>query len=296
MVTKTVGRPFKFHFLTQKIPLYFPAFPQIAAIGGAANSCGSITDIKEAVRAIKRGSQGCAVVYVDGVHYAPHRLVDVQELACDFLVCSSYKFCGPHAGLLYGREDLLNSLSPYKLTASSDLLPCPSSNQASRWETGTASFEAIAGIQAAVEYIASLGVRGGLARREDSLRRRLEISYQLIREHEDRLSTLFLNQTARIPGLTVHGITKTAEISRRTPTFSVTVRGLTAPELAARLVSRGVVCGAGHFYALGFPRVMKLESNGGFTRLGFLHYNTLEEVTRVCNILSEVAESAATEQ
>ena len=224
------------------------------AIGGAANSCGTITDIKEAVRLIKRGSQGAALVYVDGVHLAPHRLLDVKELACDFLVCSAYKFCGPHAGLLYGRESLLASLSPYKLTASSDLLPSPRSNQASRWETGTASFEAIAGIQAAVEYLASLGVRAGLARPGEGLRRRLERSYQLIRDHEDKISSLFLTQAATIPGLTVHGLTSPAEVSSRTPTFSVTVRGLTAPELAAQLVARGVVCGAGHFYALGFPR------------------------------------------
>ena len=204
-------------------------------------------------------------------------------------MCSAYKFCGPHAGLLYGRESLLRSLRPYKLTACTDLLPCSRSNQSSRWETGTASFEAIAGIQAAVEYLASLGVRAGRGRAGDSLRTRLETSYQLIREHEDSLSSLFLTEAARIPGLTVHGMTEIAEVSHRTPTFSISVRGLTAPELAARLVSRGVVCGAGNFYALGFPRLMDLEDNGGFTRLGFVHYNTLEEVARVCSILREVA-------
>ena len=184
---------------------------------------------------------------------------------------------------------MLRSLKPYKLTACTDLLPCPESNQSSRWETGTASFEAIAGIQAAVEYLASLGVRAGRAKAGDGLRSRLETSYQVIREHEDKLSTLFLTEAADIPGLTVHGVTDLAEVSQRTPTFSISVRGLSAPDLAAGLVSRGVVCGAGHFYALGFPRVMGLEANGGFTRLGFVHYNTLEEVATVCSILRELA-------
>ena len=189
---------------------------------------------------------------------------------------------------------MLRSLTPRdKLSASTDLLPCPESSQSSRWETGTASFEAIAGIQAAVEYLASLGVRAGRADRMDSLRLKLEKSYHLIREHEDKISELFLTEALKIPGLIVHGMTDREDICRRTPTFSLSLQGLTAQELANSLVARGIICGAGHFYALGFPAVMNLESNGGYTRLGFFHYNTLEEVRRVLTAIKEVAAASA---
>ena len=140
-----------------------------------------------------------------------------------------------------------------------------------------------------MEYIASLGVRTGLARPEDSLRTRLEASYQVIKDHEHNISELFLTEARTIPGLTVHGLTEVEDISRRTPTFSLSMEGLTAQELARSLVARGLLCGAGHFYALGFPRVMDLERNGGYTRIGFVHYNTMEEVRRVVTALREVA-------
>ena len=112
----------------------------LVALGAAANSCGSITDIKTAVRMVKEASGGRALVYVDAVHFAPHRLIDVQELGCDFLVCSSYKFCGPHSGAMYGRSSVLESLTPYKLRACTDLLPAPASSQSSKWETGENHF------------------------------------------------------------------------------------------------------------------------------------------------------------
>lgn len=109
---------------------------KLVALGGAANSCGTVTDIKEAVAIVKEASAGRALVFVDAVHYAPHQLIDVHDLGCDFLVCSSYKFCGPHAGALYGKKSVLESLTPYKLTACTDLLPSPASCQSSKWETG----------------------------------------------------------------------------------------------------------------------------------------------------------------
>ena len=262
---------------------------KLVALGAAANSCGSLTDIKTAVSIIKRASGGGALVYVDAVHLAPHQLMDVRELGCDFLVCSAYKFCGPHYGALYGRASVLQKLEPHKLAACTDLLPCPASNQSNRWETGTLSFEAVAGFQAAVEYLASIGVRSGLALSSDSLRCRLEAGYQAIGEHEAEISRRFLYEASTIPGLTVHGVTSVEAVHKRTPTFCLSLAGLSAPELTRRLVTRGVAAGAGHFYALQFPERMGLIEAGGFTRVGFFHYNTIQEVDTVLRVLREIS-------
>ena len=262
---------------------------KLVALGAAANSCGSLTDIKSAVSIIKKVSGGGALVYVDAVHLAPHQLIDVRELGCDFLVCSAYKFCGPHYGALYGRASVLERLQPYKLAACTDLLPGPASNQSHRWETGTLSFEAVAGFQAAVEYLASIGVRSGLANKSASLRCRLEAGYQAINQHETEISRKFLSEASIITGLTVHGVTSLEDVISRTPTFCLSLAGLSAPQLAQRLVSRGVVAGAGHFYALQFPERMGLTEDGGFTRIGFFHYNTLEEVDTVLRVLRQIS-------
>ena len=158
-----------------------------------------------------------------------------------------------------------------------------------RWETGTLSFEAVAGFQAAVEYLASIGVRSGLALRSASLRCRLEAGYQAIGLHEAEISRRFLSEASTIPCLTVYGVTSLEAVDKRTPTFCLSLSGLSAPELTMRLVTRGVVCGAGHFYAIQFPERMDLVEAGGFTRVGFFHYNTLEEVDTVLKVLREIS-------
>ena len=265
---------------------------KLVAVGAAANSCGSITDIRKVVEIVKKASDCQALVYVDAVHFAPHHCIDVVKLDCDFLVCSSYKFCGPHAGLMYGRKTVMERLTPYKLSACTNLLPSALSSQSSRWETGTASFEAIAGIKAAVEYIASLGVRAGKSGVQTDLRTRIETAYDVINEHEIKISRMFLSGAKSITGLTVHGVTSflmEGLASRRTPTFCVSMLRMSAGELAQQLAARGVAAGAGHFYALQFPERMNLVEAGGFTRIGFFHYNTLGEVQRVLAVLTEIS-------
>jgi len=264
---------------------------KIVAVGGAANSCGSLTPIKTVVEIVKKASDDKALVYVDAVHLAPHKLIDVQELGCDFLVCSSYKFCGPHAGLAFGKTEVLTKLEPYKLTACSNHLPAGNFGQTSRWETGTANFEAIAGIAAAVEYMASVGLKAGISSTTDNLRSRLSSSYHAIRMHENKISEMFLNGASSIQGLTVYGVTELDMLSHRTPTFAVNIEGMRAPELADKLVGKGVACGAGHFYAINFPRLMGIEDLGGFTRIAFFHYNTEEEVAFVLQALKDIASS-----
>ena len=262
---------------------------KIVAVGAAANSCGSLTPIKTVVEIVKKASDGKALVYVDAVHFAPHQLIDVQDFGCDFLTCSSYKFCGPHAGLMYGKAELLERFEPYKLTACTNLLPGPESCQSSKWETGTASFEAIAGIKAAIEYMASIGVKAGISSPSDTLRKKLQSAYDAITCHENEMSKLFLSETAKIPGLTLYGVKNLEQISKRTPTFCLNIEGLKAPQLAQQLVNRGVACGAGNFYAINFPKLMKIEDLGGFTRIGFCHYHTLEDVRCVAAILRDIA-------
>jgi len=259
----------------------------LVALGAAANSCGSLTDIRQAVKIVREASAGNALVYVDAVHLAPHRLIDVQALGCDFLTCSAYKFWGPHAGLMFGRAAVLAKLQPYKLAACTELLPGLRSCQASRWETGTASFEALAGIRAAIEYLGRVGELAGEAAPQHSLREKLAGAFRAIGAHEDAISRLFLNEAAAIPGLTVHGVTCTDQIHSRTPTFALTMQGLASEEFARQLVGRGVVCGAGHFYALYFPKLLGLADN--FTRIGFCHYHTLDQVKTVLDCIRSVA-------
>merc|ERR1711971_770712 len=201
--------------------------------GAAANSCGSITDIASKVLSSKKEDKKSseksitdiaaaaalvrrlspkALLYVDGVHYSPHRLPDVQALGCDLFVCSAYKFCGPHAGILWGKKEVLEGLEPFKLTACSNLLPNGAS-QSSRWETGTANFESIAGIKACIEYLATLGPRAGAGEGTD-LRERLKSSYRAIRKHEEDICKLFLNTVATdLPSITVHGVTDLEQCS-----------------------------------------------------------------------------------
>ena len=262
---------------------------KVVALGAAANSCGSITPIKTAVEIVKNASKGKALVYVDAVHYAPHGLIDVQEFGCDFLICSSYKFCGPHAAIMFGKAELLKSLDPCKLKACTELLPGFESCQESRWETGTASFEAIAGIKAAIEYLGSIGVRSKRCNSTESLRKKLQSGYDAIISHENKISETFLKEISKINGLTVYGANYVNDIQDRTPTFAINMTQHTAPQLAQELVNRGIACAAGDFYAINFPKVLGLETVEGFVRIAFFHYHTLEDVVRVLRCLKDIS-------
>jgi selenocysteine lyase/cysteine desulfurase len=218
-----------------------------------------------------------ALAFVDAVHYAPHRLIDVFALDCDFLAVSAYKFFGPHVGMLYGKREHLESLNPYKLRAAPETLPA-------KWMTGTQNHEGIAGTAAAVEYIASL------SRQNDSktwIRNALVQAYKLIQSHEDLLCRRLLSGLAELPRLRVWGITDQSRMAERVPTVSVTHETQTPLELATALAERGIYCWPGNHYALPFTRAMGLEP-GGTLRIGLLHYNTEEEVDRLLAALSEL--------
>jgi cysteine desulfurase family protein (TIGR01976 family) len=246
---------------------------RLVAISYASNAVGSISDIKEVTRlAHKKG----ALVYVDSVHYAPHGLIDVQDLDCDFLVCSTYKFFGPHQGVLYGKYELLDNLTAYKVR------PAPS-KPAGKWETGTQSFESLAGSTAAVEYLASIGGSEG------TRRQRIARAMAATKEYEQELSERFLRGAAEVPGLQVFGITDIETLENRTPTFAVRLDGYTTEAVAATLGEQGIFVWHGHYYAVAVMERLGLLDQGGLVRIGFVHYNTFDEVDDVLTALRELA-------
>jgi len=218
-----------------------------------------------------------ALVFIDAVHYAPHALMDVQALGCDMLVCSSYKFFGSHQGILWGRRALLESLEPYRVRPAHEHPP-------ESFETGTQSHEGLAGVTAAVDYLASLG--GAAAR--TSRRAQLGNALTEIKAYEETLSARLIDGLISIPSVRIHGITEPARLSKRTPTVSFTMRGRSPEELARALGERDLFVWHGHNYAIEPMRALGLLESGGVLRVGLVHYNTSEEIARFLAILDEI--------
>lgn len=250
---------------------------RVVAAGYASNAVGTINNVKEIVRLAH--SSG-AMAYIDAVHYAPHGPIDVRALDCDFLVCSTYKFFGPHMGVLYGKREHLKRFRPYKVRANTDAIP-------NRWEWGTLNHECIAGITAAVDYLADLGMRGNAG--VSSRREALLTAYSAIHTHEHALMKRLMAGLTDIPGLKLYGISDPSRFDQRCPTIAVRVQGHTPLELATRLGERGIFTWDGNYYALNLTERLDLEKDGGFLRIGLVHYNTEEEVERVVTSFQEIA-------
>lgn len=262
---------------------------RLVACGYAANSVGTINDVARVCAASR--SVG-AYSYVDAVHYAPHGLLDVQAVACDFLACSPYKFFGPHSGLLYGRKHIMETLPTYKIRTATNELPSDDSYQISRWELGTANFEALAGVTACVDYIAGIGVRfGNHCDASSSTRQKIIGGWAAIGAHEQLLKVRFVQGAKNIKGLHIYGITEEERLHQRTATFAVgkvdrTTGKLWDPdELTRYLTSQGIYCTSGNHYCTFWEDALGLSNEHGATRLGFLHYNTAQEVDRVLETL-----------
>jgi cysteine desulfurase family protein (TIGR01976 family) len=256
------------------LPDLLSARTRLVAIAYASNAVGTINDVRKAAQLAHDVG---ALAYVDAVHYAPHGLIDVQDLDCDFLACSSYKFFGPHQGVLYGKYDLLSDLPAYKVR------PAPS-KPAGKWETGTQSFESLAGSTAAVDYLASIGGDQG------TRRARLEKGMAAIKAYEQELSERFLRGAAQVPGLQVFGTTDIETLENRTPTFAVRLDGRTPEDVAARLGEQGIFVWHGHYYAVAVMERLGLLDQGGLVRIGFVHYNTAAEVDAVLSALDALAD------
>jgi cysteine desulfurase family protein (TIGR01976 family) len=256
---------------------------RLVALGYASNAVGTINDLQ---RAVDLAHAVGAWVYVDAVHFAPHGSIDVQALGCDFLVCSVYKFFGPHLGALYGRYDLLDSLPCYKVRPAGDQPP-------NKLETGTQSFEAMAGATAAVDYLASVGRRFGAEFQAqfssyEGRVRDLKMAMSAIRAYELGLCARLVGGLSETPGLRIYGITDPARFNERVPTVSFTMEGLTPGEIAHRLGKANVFVWNGNFYALAVTQRLGLEDAGGLLRVGLAHYNTAEEVDALLGLLAEV--------
>ena len=230
---------------------------RVAAFGWASNGSGTVNDVA-ALCALCR--EAGAISYVDAVHYAPHGPIDVAAVGCDFLVCSAYKFFGPHVGILFGRAELLERHRPYKVRPAPDEIP-------HSWETGTVNLEGIAGTAAAVGYLQSLGM-------------------DTVAAYERGLGGQLLEGLCAIDGVTVYG---TPDLDRRVPTATFNIAGRTPAEVSAALGERGIFVWDGNYYALELMRRLGLEDSGGAVRVGAVHYNTAAELETFLAAVRELA-------
>ena len=232
---------------------------RLVAVTACSNAFGSLVDLNPITAAAR---QAGALSYIDAVHFAPHRFIDVNAIGCDFLVASSYKFFGPHLGVLWGQRQHLERLPAFKVRPAPDVGP-------GRWETGTPPFELLAGFAAAVDYLASLGWGG-------DRRGALEAAFREVAAYEASLGERFL--AGLPPSVRVVGLAKSAG---RVPTFSIEVDGITAAEASKRLGERRVAVWAGHHYAVEPMKRLGFLDRGGLLRIGFLHINTTDDVDAV---------------
>jgi cysteine desulfurase family protein (TIGR01976 family) len=273
---------------------------KIVAAGYASNAVGTINPVRKIVELAHKAG---ALAYVDAVHYGPHGLIDVAALDCDFLVCSTYKFFGPHMGALFGKREHLKRFRPYKVRPNTNAIP-------NCWESGTLNHECIAGITACVEYIADLGRQAvgsnhvgtaALGRPSSAARpvattapglseRRaaIEAAYAAIHEHERGLLDRVMAGLQKIPSLKVYGITDPARFHERCATLAIRSENHTPLELATKLGERGFFTWDGNYYALNLTEHLDVEKSGGFLRIGLVHYNTTEEVDRLLAALREI--------
>src|SRR3989440_4889072 len=259
---------------------------KVVAVGYASNAAGTINDVATIIR---WAHEVGALIWIDAVQFAPHGPIDVQQLDADFLVCSSYKFFGPHLGILYGKAEHLERFPAYKVRPSSNAIP-------ERWETGTLNHEGLAGLVGVVDYLAMLG-------REQSERysnafttnngqplysgRQLELklAMQAMMDYERGLSAQLLAGLREIRGLRIYGIINPRDYTSRVPTVACNIEGHLPEELAEYLAEKGVFAWNGNYYALGIMERLGLEEHGGALRLGMAHYNTPDEIDRVLGYL-----------
>ncbi len=249
---------------------------RVVATVHASNAIGTINPASK----IAAMAHAVGAYYVlDAVHSAPHLPLDVQALGCDFLLCSAYKFFGPHIGVLWGRYDLLAGLPAYKVRPAEDTPPW-------RWETGTLSFETLAGTAAAVEYLAEVGARYGGALVDQfpnfvGRRRDLKAAMAAISVYEREMIAYLIAELKAIPGLRIYGITDPARYGERTPTVALTLDGRHPRAVAEHLAAHDIYVWDGNYYALAIMERLGLQERGGAVRVGLTHYNTRAEIDRL---------------
>jgi len=258
--------------------------PRFLAVGYASNALGTINPLKQI---IKMAHDSGTMVYIDAVQYAPHGPIDVQDLDCDFLVSSSYKFFGPHAGILYGKQDLLEKLFAYKVRPATNKLP-------GKFETGTQNHEGIAGVLGAIEYFEWIGREFGseYAQGQNNYEgRRLELKKGMatIQAYELELGRGLLSALSSVPGLRIYGLTDENRLQDRVATFSFRLKDLKPRLVAEKLAQDSIYVWDGNYYALNVSERLGVEESGGMVRVGAAHYNTLEEVEQLKESLLKIA-------
>ena len=287
---------------------------KLVAVGYASNAVGTINPVAEIIRLAHAAG---ALAFIDAVHYAPHGSIDVRALDCDFLACSPYKFFGPHMGCIFGKREQLLRFRPYKVRPAPEALP-------DRWETGTQLHEGLAGVIAAVDYLADLGRHSdppqvmrqptseqckgtasavpysapssGVSTPEvlqssNARRAALEAAYRAMRQHEMELASRMVRGLLEIPGLRFYGISDPARFAERVGTVGVRLGNLTPLECAKFLGERGIFTWDGNYYALNLTERLGVEKTGGLLRIGVVHYNTAEEVDRLLAALRDLSAS-----
>lgn len=239
---------------------------RLVAIAAASNVVGTLNDIPRLVQLLRPTS---AKVFVDAVHYAPHGPIDVQAWGCDFLACSAYKFFGPHVGILWGQRRWLEQLQPYKVKPCADTIP-------DRWMTGTQNHEGLAGVSAAVAFLAELG-QGNIQQ-----------AMSRIRAYEQTLARRLLEALLARKEFQIWGIRDLNRLPERVPTFSITHARFSPEHLARHLATRQIFAWNGNMYALELSERLGLEPRGGFLRLGLVHYNTAAEVDETLRVFDEL--------
>ena len=256
---------------------------RLVAVGLASNAVGTINPIPEISKLVHAvGAQ----LWVDAVHAAPHLAVDVSALGADYLVCSPYKFYGPHLGVLWGRRELLDALPHYHVRPAGDAIP-------GRFETGTQPHELLAGLGGTIRYLEKVGITqggaAGLPGQDDRHRRtRLLAAMSAIRRYESGLVRQLIERVSAVPGARIHGIVDPARASERCPTIAVTLEGHRPRDISRYLGERGIYTWDGHYYAWELITALGLAERGGMVRVGLVHYNTGGEIERLGAALEEL--------
>jgi cysteine desulfurase family protein (TIGR01976 family) len=252
---------------------------RVVAFTLASNAVGTITAAREMAELARDTG---AVVVVDAVHFAQHRRVDAASLGADVVFCSPYKFFGPHLGVMWARREFLESLHAYKVRPSSSAVP-------ESWETGTRNHEALAGLTATIDYLAALGHDSSTG--IGSRRAAIGQAFDVIVAYESELSRRFLQGILDLDGVALYGLTGPDETRERTPTFALSFSNLAPRQAAIELGARGIYVWDGNYYALALMEALGLEASGGAVRIGFCHYNTIDEVERVVAEVGDLSRS-----
>jgi cysteine desulfurase family protein (TIGR01976 family) len=257
---------------------------KVIACGYASNALGTINDVR---RVVELARSAGAYSYIDAVHYAPHGPIDVGALDPDFLVCSAYKFFGPHVGVLYAKQEHLEKLPAYKVRPAPDSIP-------DRWETGTQNHEGLAGVAAAVDYLAWVGQTQGAAYASQAKgfrgrRKLLKQAMLSTKTYEQTLSRRLLDGLLALDRVSVAGITEPDGLDTRTPTVIFSVQGKTPLQVATALGKAHIYVWDGDYYALEVMRALGREDSGGMVRVGAAHYNTIAEIDRFLEEVGRLA-------